>query len=152
MAQWEHWLGADWDRGRRSFVADDRGDLIGVVLAGPDPDDEHRGQLARLYVAPERWGEGIGRRLYDAAIDSLRDQGFTTVKSRWPSATWSAMTSSKFSVLTARSSTRPVPIARSVWRPPAQGVLRRPDSVARGSGSRGPVSRFPRRSLPTSVS
>jgi len=78
MAQWEHWLGADWDRGRRPFVAEDRGELVGVVLAGPDPDDERRGQLARLYVAPERWGEGIGRQLYDAAIDCLRDQGFTT--------------------------------------------------------------------------
>jgi ribosomal protein S18 acetylase RimI-like enzyme len=79
LAQWEHWLGADWDRGRRAFVAADGGDLIGVVLAGPDPDDARRGQLARLYVSPERWGEGVGRQLYDAAIGHLHDQGFTTV-------------------------------------------------------------------------
>lgn len=78
LAQWGQWLGADWDRGRRAFVAEVGGALVGVVLAGPDPEDEHRGQLARLYVAPEHWGEGIGRRLYDAAIRRLHREGFMT--------------------------------------------------------------------------
>ena len=43
MAQWEHWLGADRDRGRRAFVVAGDRDLIGVVLAGPDPDDARCG-------------------------------------------------------------------------------------------------------------
>ncbi len=78
VAQWGQSLGADWDRGRRAFVAEVGGALVGVVLAGPDPQDERRGQLARLYVAPEHWGQGIGRRLYDAAIRRLHHQGFMT--------------------------------------------------------------------------
>ena len=47
-----------------------------VVMAGPDPDDPTIGHLARLYVAPERWAEGIGRQLYAAAVASLVDAGF----------------------------------------------------------------------------
>lgn len=62
MAQRKHWLGADRDRARRAFVAENGDDLVGVVLAGPDPDDERRRQIARLCAAPEHWGEGIGRR------------------------------------------------------------------------------------------
>ena len=49
------------------------------MLAGPDPDNERRGQIARLYVAPEHWDKGIGRQLYDAAIGHLHDHGFATV-------------------------------------------------------------------------
>jgi ribosomal protein S18 acetylase RimI-like enzyme len=49
---------------------------VGTVLAGPDPDDRALGHLARLNVAPERWAEGIGRRLYDAAMASMAEAGF----------------------------------------------------------------------------
>ncbi|MET0902142.1 MAG: GNAT family N-acetyltransferase [Acidimicrobiales bacterium] len=76
-AMWEHWLGDDWDRGRRAFVARLTGDTIGVVLTGPDPEDPPVGHLARLYVDPGQWGRGIGRRLYVAAIDQLHRDGFT---------------------------------------------------------------------------
>ncbi len=76
--QWEHWLGPDWDLGRRAFVAEDTsGSIIGIVLSGPDPSDPELGHLARLYVSPERWGEGVGRQLYVAAIDHLRSSGFS---------------------------------------------------------------------------
>jgi ribosomal protein S18 acetylase RimI-like enzyme len=76
VAQWEHWLGPDRAHGRRGFVADDGGEVVGVVLAGPDPDDRRVGHLARLYVAPELWGRGIGTRLYDAALASMVGAGF----------------------------------------------------------------------------
>jgi GNAT superfamily N-acetyltransferase len=33
------------------------------------------GDLARLHVHPSRWGEGIGRRLHDAAVAELRERG-----------------------------------------------------------------------------
>ncbi len=79
--QWAHWLGPDWDRGRRAFVAEDRSEddgwsIVGVILAGPDPGDDDLGHLSRLYVAPDRWAEGIGGQLYRAAIDHLSGAGF----------------------------------------------------------------------------
>jgi ribosomal protein S18 acetylase RimI-like enzyme len=77
VGQWEQWLDPDRDPGRRGFVAEAAGgELVGTVLAGPDPDDRSIGHLARLNVAPERWAEGIGRRLYDAATGSMTDAGF----------------------------------------------------------------------------
>lgn len=44
-------MGADWERSWRAFVPEAEAALVGVVLAGPDPGDERRGQLARLYLA-----------------------------------------------------------------------------------------------------
>lgn len=77
-AQWEHWLGPDWELGRRAFVAEDPdGSIVGLVLAGPDPADGDLGHLSRLYVAPPRWGHGIGGQLYRAAIDHLLSAGFS---------------------------------------------------------------------------
>jgi ribosomal protein S18 acetylase RimI-like enzyme len=83
LAMWEHWLGPDHAAGRRGFVAvvdsgDGDGDeLVGVVLAGPDPDEPEVGHLARLYVAPEAWGDRIGTRLYDTAMTSMVEAGFS---------------------------------------------------------------------------
>jgi len=76
LAQWRHWLGPDHAAGRRAFVAVDGVERVGVVLAGPDPDDPAVGHLARLYVAPERWAEGIGRQLYDVGMATMVDAGF----------------------------------------------------------------------------
>lgn len=58
------------------FVAEDEGEVVGVVVAGPDPDDYDRGHLSRLYVAPERWGGGIGSALYERAVEHLQGRGF----------------------------------------------------------------------------
>ncbi len=76
-AQWAHWLGPDWDAGRRAFVAQDDASAVGVVLAGSDPTEPELGHVARLYVAPDRWRQGIGTALYAAAITRLREAGFT---------------------------------------------------------------------------
>lgn len=78
LAQWRHWLGPDWDLGRRAFIAYEASEPAGVVLAGPDPVELEFGHVARLYVTPARWGCGIGRQLYEAAVDHLRAAGFTT--------------------------------------------------------------------------
>lgn len=56
-------------------VAEQASGLVGVVAAGPDPDEPGVGHLARLYVLPAEWGRGIGRRLHDAALAHLRDRG-----------------------------------------------------------------------------
>ena len=80
LALWEHWLGPDWDDGRRAYVAVTAGRAVGVVLAGPDPDEPGVGHLARLYVDPAQWGRGIGTRLYDRAMHDLAGR-------RYPRAT-----------------------------------------------------------------
>jgi ribosomal protein S18 acetylase RimI-like enzyme len=81
LAQWEHWLGPDWERGRRAFVAAVASEAgarpVGVVLAGPDPSDDALGHLARLYVEPDEWGRGIGTQLYRVAIDYMVEVGFS---------------------------------------------------------------------------
>ncbi len=75
--KWQQWLGADseWC----AFVAVNAADVVGVVLAGMDPDDLTRGHLARLYVAPELWGRGIGRQLYEAAVGHVQEREFTAL-------------------------------------------------------------------------
>jgi ribosomal protein S18 acetylase RimI-like enzyme len=58
------------------FVAREAHDVVGVVAAGRDPDDSALGNLARLYVKPSRWGLGVGRLLYGAALSHLQTIGF----------------------------------------------------------------------------
>jgi putative hydrolase of the HAD superfamily len=51
--------------------------IVGAALGGPDPIEETSGHLSRLYVSPDRWGFGIGRRLYGAVMGHLGDLGFS---------------------------------------------------------------------------
>lgn len=67
------------------FVAvDDAGDVIGFANGGgardweSDPDGPDA-FFSRLYVAPDRWGEGIGTRLSGAVARHLRSQGHERV-------------------------------------------------------------------------
>lgn len=76
LAQWTDWLVPDWDAGRRAFIAEEASSTVGVVLAGPDPIEPNVGHLARLYVKPDRWGQGIGSALYGSAMTYMRDIGF----------------------------------------------------------------------------
>jgi ribosomal protein S18 acetylase RimI-like enzyme len=69
LAEWRARL--DGDVGT-TLVATDGGRVVGVVVAGPDLVRPDRGHVARFYVAPDRWGQGIGSRLYVAALDRLR--------------------------------------------------------------------------------
>ena len=47
--------------------------MAGFAHAGPNPEDEGVAELLRLYVRPERWGEGIGGRLLAAVEEELTD-------------------------------------------------------------------------------
>jgi ribosomal protein S18 acetylase RimI-like enzyme len=76
LARWEHWLGPDWEHGRRVYVAVTARRAIGVVLAGPDPGEPEFGHLARLYVDPAHWGQGVGTRLYGMAMQDLARRRF----------------------------------------------------------------------------
>lgn len=72
LARWQHWLGSDADEGSSCYVATAAGDQpVGVVVAGPDPDEPSVGHLARLYVDPDHWVHGIGTALYDVAMADL---------------------------------------------------------------------------------
>jgi GNAT superfamily N-acetyltransferase len=50
------------------LVAEEDARLVGVVAAGPDPEDATAGHLSRPYVTPPSWGRGIGRSLHDRAL------------------------------------------------------------------------------------
>lgn len=76
LARWGHWLGAEWDQGRRAHVAAVDAHTVGVVLTGPDPNEPGAGHLSRLYVHPTRWGQGIGTRLHAAARRDLTGRRF----------------------------------------------------------------------------
>lgn len=73
LLRWEAWLSFEHFTG---FVAETVEEPVGVVLAGADPVHISLGHLARMYVAPERWGCGIGRRLYGAAVSHLRNAAY----------------------------------------------------------------------------
>ena len=59
-------------------VAD--GAVIGYVGGGVPEDD--RGAVGALYVDPDRWGEGIGTRLFERELDALAERGATRVTIR----------------------------------------------------------------------
>jgi len=72
------------------LVADDGGQtaastadaVVGFVQAGPAPDDDANSTyvLARIYLRPDRWGEGIGTRLLDQVIGAIRKRGAETLR------------------------------------------------------------------------
>src|SRR5439155_21868067 len=72
---WTARIGPDCPATQACFVAVADA-IVGVVVAGPSPRDASCGHLARLYVDPAHWREGIGRQLYDHAIAHLRAHGF----------------------------------------------------------------------------
>src|SRR5947209_6669836 len=74
LCRWQSWLESGSLTG---FVAELAGEPVGVVLAGADPVEVSMGHLARMYVAPDRWGHGIGGSLHAIAVDHLRGAGYT---------------------------------------------------------------------------
>jgi GNAT superfamily N-acetyltransferase len=60
--------------------------VVGFVNLCPtrngDQDAESVGEITSLYVLPEQWGRGIGRRLMQASIQTVTDAGFHTA-TRW---------------------------------------------------------------------
>ena len=59
------------------FLAVENGELIGCVFAKPKPGSLYVGKLA---VAPHRQGQGIGRRLMQAAEDLARRSGLAVLE------------------------------------------------------------------------
>lgn len=49
--------------------------VVGHVLASPHGDDGASFALSQIYVVPDRWGEGIGRRLLERVERKVRRRG-----------------------------------------------------------------------------
>ncbi len=58
------------------FVAEERGEIIGAILAGHDG---RRGYIGHTAVASAYRRQGIGRKLAEAAVEALKAQGINKV-------------------------------------------------------------------------
>ena len=58
------------------FVAEEEGNLLGVIMAGHDG---RRGFIYHTSVSPDARGRGIGTRLANAALDALKAEGISKV-------------------------------------------------------------------------
>jgi GNAT superfamily N-acetyltransferase len=65
------------------LVAARDGAVVGFASAGPtrdrDADQRSVGEVYAVYVEPEEWGTGVGRRLLERAVAELREVGFRHV-------------------------------------------------------------------------
>ena len=69
------------------LVAADGGTVVGVTQGWPAREDDGTGppipgrcHLSMVFVSPRRWGEGIGGRLVDEALDHARSLGYDRVQ------------------------------------------------------------------------
>jgi ribosomal protein S18 acetylase RimI-like enzyme len=56
------------------------GELRGWISVGPSRDVDalaSTGELWAIYVAPDRWRQGVGQRLWDAAAIDLQQAGYS---------------------------------------------------------------------------
>ncbi len=66
--------------GSEILAAELEGEVCGLVLCGPSRDSRarpHEGEIVALYVHPDRWRAGVGRRLVAAALEQLQRAGHT---------------------------------------------------------------------------
>ena len=76
----ERWVALIEDPGVLMLIAEDEDELLGFATSGESRDedaDPSVGEIRSLFVAAGRWGQGIGRTLVAAALDSLRERGCT---------------------------------------------------------------------------
>lgn len=55
-------------------------DVVGYVLASPDGEAAATFDLSQIYVAPSRWGDGVGRTLLEHLERRVRDRGGSRVR------------------------------------------------------------------------
>lgn len=68
------------------MLTEDAGDIVGMAAGVPGLANDGAGPpepglffLSLVYVAPDRWSEGIGGRLVDAVLDAARCEGYDRV-------------------------------------------------------------------------
>ena len=74
----ERWFALIDDPAVSMLLAEEDGDLLGVSTCGESRDDDANpsvGEVRSLFVAAGHWGQGTGRALMAAALDSLRERG-----------------------------------------------------------------------------
>lgn len=90
LDEWIASTGASWhaalenrapDGPSRAWVAERDGSVIGYATTSPARDQwlappEGAGELTNLYLDPDVIGSGVGRLLYEHAVDDLRERGF----------------------------------------------------------------------------
>jgi GNAT superfamily N-acetyltransferase len=64
-----------------TLVAEDAGELLGFADLRPtrdaDQDPAVVGEITSFYVAPDAWGQGVGRGLIAASLQTMSDAGFS---------------------------------------------------------------------------
>lgn len=81
---WRALVGRAGDESERAWVAERRGSLLGFATTSPGkdqwlPSPPGSGELRNLYLDPNALGIGVGRLLYEHAIDDLRERGFSSL-------------------------------------------------------------------------
>jgi GNAT superfamily N-acetyltransferase len=64
----------------RALVAEQGGSVVAFAITRPSADDDADGEVGELdgiYAAPQVWGQGVGRTLLAAAVEALREEGFS---------------------------------------------------------------------------
>jgi GNAT superfamily N-acetyltransferase len=76
----ERWFALIEDSGVLMLIAEDEGELVGFATSGESRDEDAGpsvGEIRSFFVAAGRWRQGVGRELMAAALDSLRERGYT---------------------------------------------------------------------------
>jgi GNAT superfamily N-acetyltransferase len=76
----DRWFALFEDPAVSMLLAEDDGELLGFSTSGESRDDDADtsvGEIRSFFVAAGSWGQGIGRDLMAAALDSLRERGCT---------------------------------------------------------------------------
>jgi len=67
---------ADW----RTWVGVEGGRVLGFAVTGPSEDadaQDRTGEVYAIYLDPKQVGTGLGRALFEQAVEDLRGRGFT---------------------------------------------------------------------------
>ena len=60
------------------YCATENDSIIGRLIIGPSRDEDKpgAGEIGALYLLPDYWGCGYGRRMMDFAVDALKQAGY----------------------------------------------------------------------------
>ena len=80
VGRWEQYLAAsDWPRSG-TLVAEPDGSVVGFANLIPSRDDDadpaEVGEITSIYLLPDRWGGGVGRRLMSAVLEVFGEAGY----------------------------------------------------------------------------
>jgi L-amino acid N-acyltransferase YncA len=76
----ERWYALIEDGTVSMLMAEEDGELLGFSACGESRDEDAApgvGEVRSFFVAAGLWGQGVGRALMSAALDSLRERGCT---------------------------------------------------------------------------